>query len=426
MELGKEGISFLRDMNISEELFAKSGLEITILQDIVEDYKKNELALLDEAEYVAKKLQRCSTVHSVRWRIKDSKHLVRKIIRKLTDGEPVEKYKTISVDNYKNIITDLIGVRAIYLFKSDWQIVHEHIRSRWNLKENEKVVIYHRNGDDLRMYSGYPDCIKEQHAHAYRSIHYIIPVAHIQSKQVFCEIQSRTIFEEGWSEIDHKVRYPDFSEDENLKGYLQIFNRLAGGADEMGDYVGDLVALIKKNQDLEIEREAQESQALHEKAELENSIQSLTLDTEASRALKDMYEQLFNIQKQENERLKAALNSQTDENIRLNKIPVITNLKQNDFTTSFDDYTGEIEFEVIRTNKFVSFSGRFNPRFDSIPEVEVNIVSAEAPDTDISDLRVSVGVGVNTNFNVHLFNDKLGCVAIGKYKFSFKAYKKTA
>jgi len=100
------------------------------------------------------------------------------------------------------------------------------------------------------MFKGH-SCKTIKHKAGYRSIHYIIPVNQIDGNKIACEIQTRTLFEEGWSEIDHRVRYPNFLDDENLKKYLDIFNRLAGSADEMGSYVNSLVDLINVNDELE-------------------------------------------------------------------------------------------------------------------------------------------------------------------------------
>ena len=50
------------------------------------------------------------------------------------------------------------------------------------------------------------------------------------------EIQGRTLFEEGWSEIDHDIVYPYFQNDEMLKDFSTLLNRLSGMADEMSSY----------------------------------------------------------------------------------------------------------------------------------------------------------------------------------------------
>jgi len=83
MDLLQEDLDFLQGMGVKLEDFKKSELSIENLKKIAEDYKSNELILLDEAEYIAKKIQRCEAVHSVRWRIKSVSHLIKKIVRKL-------------------------------------------------------------------------------------------------------------------------------------------------------------------------------------------------------------------------------------------------------------------------------------------------------------------------------------------------------
>ena len=68
------------------------------------------------------------------------------------------------------------------------------------------------------------------------------------------EIQLRTIFEEGWSEIDHRIRYPYDTDNQILNQYLFLFNGLAGSADEMASFV----RLLKFELE-EISRKAQAS-----------------------------------------------------------------------------------------------------------------------------------------------------------------------
>ncbi|MCJ8536200.1 GTP pyrophosphokinase [Enterobacter cloacae] len=423
MEKGNDDLNFLQTMGLHPSVVEKSGLSIATLKSIVQDYKDNQLVLLDEAEYIAKKIQRCNSVHSVRWRIKSPSHLLNKIIRKLTEEKPSDKYKNINAENYKSIITDLIGVRAIYLFKSNWKEVHEHILSRWTIKQDEPVMIYHRHGDIMDTYADHPDCKQEIHKHNYRSIHYVVPATNIESVQVYCEIQTRTIFEEGWSEIDHQVRYPDYSDDVNLMSYLNIFNRLAGSADEMGSYVNDLVELISKNNELESERNLKDQFFLSEKERLESEIKNLSTDRSNIDEIERAYKELIDIQNDELRNLKEELKYQSDETIRLNpkKVPVSKVLFQKDTLKTGETYEGVIKIKVLRANEFASFAGHFNPPFETIPEVTVTSIEVVAENTDKSDLRVNTGVGKGNDFNAHVFNDKLGYVEKGEYLFSFVA-----
>ena len=55
-------------------------------------------------------------------------------------------------------------------------------------------------------------------------------------KKQYIEIQGRTLFEEGWSEIDHDIVYKEAEDDEMLRDYSKLLNRLSGLADEMSSY----------------------------------------------------------------------------------------------------------------------------------------------------------------------------------------------
>jgi hypothetical protein len=68
------------------------------------------------------------------------------------------------------------------------------------------------------------------------SVHYLILSRPAKAIHV-TELQVRTVFEEGWSEIDHQVRYPRVNDDPLLAQFITIFNRLAGSADEMGSFL---------------------------------------------------------------------------------------------------------------------------------------------------------------------------------------------
>ena len=284
MKISKEQQESLEAIGIKFERIKPLNLDPQILFDIADDYEKSQEDLFDAAEHIAKKIQRCKHVHSVRWRVKDTSHLIEKIIRKKEVKS--EKYADIDVTNYKSKIDDLIGVRAIYLFKHDWLPVHQHILSKWT--PSEPVTIYHRQGDDLDQYLNQPDCETKQHNDSYRSIHYIVPAGEIHSEKISCEVQTRTIFEEAWSEIDHKVRYPSFSNDPHLKQFLNIFNRLAGSADEMGSYVISLTKLIKN------EKKQLEERIKHQKIieELEIKMSNLIEQAKDHEEIQKAYREL--------------------------------------------------------------------------------------------------------------------------------------
>lgn len=202
---------FLENNRITHEDWEKAAIEFDDLKAIALDHAAKVTSLDDAASYLAKILQKCPQVHSVRWRVKNPEHLIEKIVRKRVLGS--EKYLTINTENYTEIITDLIGVRVLHLFKYEWVNIQEHILAHW--KTEEAPIAYIRSGDEGEIIESYKanSCEVKNHPVGYRSIHYVISTQPTL-KKVFSEIQVRTIFEEGWSEIDHKIRYPNFSNNE--------------------------------------------------------------------------------------------------------------------------------------------------------------------------------------------------------------------
>ncbi|MBP9749843.1 MAG: hypothetical protein KBD21_03880 [Candidatus Pacebacteria bacterium] len=249
--------TFLQEFKISEDDFERTQLRWEDLQDIKHDYKTltKELELI--AHYIEDKLQGLSAIHSVRCRVKDPNHLIAKIIRKRI-AAPGRK---ITLDNYRAMITDLIGIRAIHLFKEDWVYIHRFIEDTFTLFETP--IAYIRAGDagqHIEEYKRYEFAIRE-HPYGYRSIHYLVESK--PSKDVYiAEIQVRTIFEEGWSEIDHTIKYPKNVADPLLDTFLDNFNILAGNSDQMGSFVRNLKEdLLKGTQKLEMYEKLTEEHA---------------------------------------------------------------------------------------------------------------------------------------------------------------------
>ena len=234
--------AFLVRNRIDSAVWARSSIDWALLQAIASDHESQLDRLRDSAELFARVIQRFPAVHSVRWRVKDTEHLLEKIVRKRSEGQ--EKYLNIDAGNYFEIVTDLVGLRALHLFKDDCFTIYEDLSATWTA--SEAPTAYIREGDPQDLTNRFRDRGLEvkEHPAGYRSVHYVCSTQPLQRK-VFAEIQVRTIFEEGWSEIDHRVRYPNYSNDQLVAYFLTIFNRLAGSADEMGTFVQGLTGALR-------------------------------------------------------------------------------------------------------------------------------------------------------------------------------------
>ena len=224
--------AFLSTYNLPPDAIEQCGLSWALLDTIGARYREQRKALHPPAAELAERLRRVQEVHSVRMRIKEPDHLVAKIIRKTLEKPHVG----ITAENFASRITDLLGLRVLHLFKEDWRPIHEFIVSAWELAERPTANV--RKGDGDRVLQAFADrgCAIHEHRFGYRSVHYVIR-AQPSSGPLVVEIQVRTIFEEAWSEIDHRIRYPYEPENPMMSRFLEIFNRLAGHADEMGSFV---------------------------------------------------------------------------------------------------------------------------------------------------------------------------------------------
>lgn len=185
-------------------------------------------------------------IHSYRYRTKKTENLLEKIIRKRKENP--EKFKHLDHTNFHKYVTDLIGIRVFFLYREDWIHFHRFIVSRFENNPEQYVVdrlndfdenpnhyyiaelpkAYKRPGDS-KIYDGSEIAIITDGI--YRSLHYIV-----KYKGYYVEIQGRTLFEEGWGEVDHDIVYKETMDDEMLRDYSSLLNRLSGLADEMSSY----------------------------------------------------------------------------------------------------------------------------------------------------------------------------------------------
>ncbi|MCM1126909.1 MAG: GTP pyrophosphokinase [Lachnospiraceae bacterium] len=251
MNITKE--QFFAKYGISENQLSNAQLSWDALCEIAEDYEFKIKEFYDPLRqdfiknYFLNKENEIG-LQSYRSRCKAPEHVIEKIIRKRNDN--YLKYKGINKDNYSHYLTDLIGVRGLLLYREDWIKFHEYImreikpRETGYIKDSaqdyvndgsifmaEEPKVHIRTGDYYEIYvNRIPLDNILDHKH-YRSIHYIV-----NYKGAYVEIQIRTLLEEGWGEIDHDILYPHKLDNQMLKEFSELLNRLVGMGDEMSSY----------------------------------------------------------------------------------------------------------------------------------------------------------------------------------------------
>ena len=241
--------TFLKTYRLAEEDLIEANISWEELARIEAEYRKIEHSLREIGKsFIDEYLYDIETagIHSYRYRTKDAEHLLEKIGRKRKENP--EKFALLDHTNYYKFVTDLIGIRVFFLYREDWKYFHRYLTSRFendpalyirdrlrDFDENpdhfylaECPRAYKRTGDSKIYDSKEIEIITDG---IYRSLHYIV-----KYKGHYIEIQGRTLFEEGWGEVDHDIVYKDAEDDEMLRDYSKLLNRLSGLADEMSSY----------------------------------------------------------------------------------------------------------------------------------------------------------------------------------------------
>ena len=240
---------FLATYGLTESDLSEANISWEELTQIEEEYGKIESSLREIGKsFIDEYLYDIETagIHSYRYRTKGVEQLLEKVIRKRR--EDPEKFARLDHTNYYKFVTDLIGIRVFFLYREDWKHFHHYLTSQFendpalyiqdrlqDFDEDpdhyylaERPRAYKRTGDS-KIYDGREiEIISDG---IYRSLHYIV-----KYRGQYIEIQGRTLFEEGWGEIDHDIVYKEAEDDEMLRDYSRLLNRLAGLADEMSSY----------------------------------------------------------------------------------------------------------------------------------------------------------------------------------------------
>lgn len=228
-------------LEMSEAELQERDLKAQALAEIYDDYLSRQSELTDIAVFIARMMHKAKGVHSVMYRVKEPQHLLRKIIRKKQEYP----HRTITTYNYLDLINDLIGVRVLHLYKASWAEIGNYIKSLWELKRPPYAYVKGvKNNPFFHDFTSY-GCKVIAHPSGYKAVHFVIETKPAKQRY-FAEIQLRTLFEEGWSEIDHNIRYPDHDNSELLNILLQQLNKLTTKADEMATHVRKLTQILQE------------------------------------------------------------------------------------------------------------------------------------------------------------------------------------
>ncbi len=245
--------NMIKQLNLADDASGRgSNYTETVCKGVYEDYSQRESFFSDVKTDLLKILDSISNIHSIGNRTKAVDSLLVKIITKRAEKfNSKSPYVSINEEDYADVITDLIGIRLILHYQGQWKDIHEQLLKLFpedNCKEDtllpheegkqfmaEFPVAYHAPEDDTTQYEG---IIKHRlHEKGYRSNHYIISF-----KNVYIELQVRTIYDEAWSDYDHTYVYKKEANPNNnaLSIVSPILCKITNAASDIGELMREI------------------------------------------------------------------------------------------------------------------------------------------------------------------------------------------
>ena len=176
-------------------------------------------------------------VHFLKSRVKDPCHLRRKLESRALKRKANGQQPDVDGSNVFSKITDLAGVRIIHLHTDQMADINriilglfdEHL---YRVLEGPKAICWDLEYENL--FAGFG--IKtERRDSMYTSVHYIVKGN--QRTPIAAEVQVRTLMDEVWGEVSHRVDYPESSPSVSCQEQLKVLARLTTGCTRLVDSI---------------------------------------------------------------------------------------------------------------------------------------------------------------------------------------------
>lgn len=179
-------------------------------------------------------------IHFIKWRVKDEDSLRNKLERKVLEErrKPVaERAPPIDHTDLFERVGDLAGVRILHLHTEQMRDMHGLIMGvldehQYTLKSPPVANCWDVEYKKLFGDFGISTTSSES---MYTTVHYDI-VAN-QKTKLTCELQVRSLMDEVWSEVSHRVNYPQESPSSSCRDQLKVLARLTTGGTRLVDSI---------------------------------------------------------------------------------------------------------------------------------------------------------------------------------------------
>jgi putative GTP pyrophosphokinase len=218
-----------------------TAAQLRLIDSLVQYYRDNQLSftgLLNQlTSFVETSKQLPKLAHSVKGRIKDPDHLRAKLIRKGLEAKARGEKFPYSKENLFSKVNDLAGFRILHLHTKQIDAINRELlkifdEQRWVKLEGPSARTW---DDESRKYFKTIGIDTETSETMYTSVHYIVQP---NSKSgLTCEIQVRTLMEEVWGEVDHKINYPEKADSLSCREQIKVLARVTSSCSRLVDSI---------------------------------------------------------------------------------------------------------------------------------------------------------------------------------------------
>jgi putative GTP pyrophosphokinase len=176
-------------------------------------------------------------VHSIKSRVKDPSHLREKLERKWIRAKASGQDFPHNKENLFRTINDLAGLRILHLHTRQIEIIHKALidifeEQRFVLLEPPSARTWDDESRELFAQFGI-DTVNS--GSMYTSVHYVVQPN--SKSDASCEIQVRTLSEEVWGEVDHKINYPTKSPSASCREQIKVLARMTSSCSRLVDSI---------------------------------------------------------------------------------------------------------------------------------------------------------------------------------------------
>ncbi len=230
-----------------------SAAKLRLIDSLVKHYVDNQshfIGLLNQLKSHVETSRRLTELaHSVKGRIKDPDHLRVKLIRKGLEAQGRDEDFFYTKENLFQEINDLAGFRILHLHTRQIEAINRELltifdEQRWVKLEGPSARTW---DDESRKYFTDIGIATEESETMYTSVHYVVQP---NSRSLLtCEIQVRTLMEEVWGEVDHKINYPEKADSLSCREQIKVLARVTSSCSRLVDsiFLANQEMLLRQN-----------------------------------------------------------------------------------------------------------------------------------------------------------------------------------